>query len=193
MTNLHQASLPTMRAAFHAITQKEHETILAYTSRVDVIVATLAKLGEKVSTGLWIFTLGNGLRPDFKKCKDGILYNEKGFDSVLSVKQLLISEEAVLISQNKQHHQQAISKKTSDDEIALKLQETKISKQIIKSAAKEAKDKADSASKDKADKDKIAVDNALLFIKGKGGKGQPKGRDNSWNAWNENDLQWNQP
>ncbi len=52
MTNLHQASLPTIRAAFHAITQHENESILAYTSRVDIIVATLAKLGEKVSTGL---------------------------------------------------------------------------------------------------------------------------------------------
>ena len=52
MTNLHQASLPTVRAEFYTIlTQHEKETILAYTSRVDIIVATLAKLGEKVSTG----------------------------------------------------------------------------------------------------------------------------------------------
>jgi hypothetical protein len=51
MTNLHQASLPTVRAEFYAIAQKESESILQYTSRVDVIVATMAKLGERVSTG----------------------------------------------------------------------------------------------------------------------------------------------
>jgi hypothetical protein len=51
MTNLHQASLPTVRAEFYAISQKEGESILHYTSRVDVIVATTAKLGERISTG----------------------------------------------------------------------------------------------------------------------------------------------
>jgi hypothetical protein len=51
MTNLHQASLPTIRAEFYAITQKEGESILKYTSRVDVIVATMAKLGERISPG----------------------------------------------------------------------------------------------------------------------------------------------
>jgi hypothetical protein len=30
MTNLHQASLPTVRAEFYSITQKDNETILAY-------------------------------------------------------------------------------------------------------------------------------------------------------------------
>ncbi len=58
--------------------------------------------------------------------------------------------------------------------------ETKLSKKHAKDVAKEAKDKA-------------AEDTALLFIKGKGGKGPPKGRDNRWNAWNEHDPQWNQP
>ncbi len=57
MTNLHQASLPTVRVDFYAITQGETESILAYTSRVDVIVATLAKLGERVSNGAWIHAL----------------------------------------------------------------------------------------------------------------------------------------
>ncbi len=47
MTNLHQACLPSVRADFCAIAQKENETILQYTSRVDITVATLAKLGEK--------------------------------------------------------------------------------------------------------------------------------------------------
>jgi hypothetical protein len=61
-----QASLPTVRQEFYAITQLKDETVLKYTSRVDVIVATLAKLGEKVSTGAWIYALGDGLREEFK-------------------------------------------------------------------------------------------------------------------------------
>jgi hypothetical protein len=86
MTNLHQASLPTVRVEFYAISQGDTETILAYTSRVDIIVATLAKLGEKVSTGAWIHALGNGLRDEYKECKNGILYSKQGFENVLSVK-----------------------------------------------------------------------------------------------------------
>jgi hypothetical protein len=50
MANLHQASLPAVMVEFYAITQGAKESVLAYTSRVDIIVATLAKLGEKVST-----------------------------------------------------------------------------------------------------------------------------------------------
>ena len=51
MTNLHQASLPTVRAEFYSIVQKDKETILAYSSRVDVIVSTMARtiIGDKVS------------------------------------------------------------------------------------------------------------------------------------------------
>ncbi len=85
-TNLHQASLPTVRAEFYAIAQRENESILKYTSRVDVIVATMAKLGERVSTGAWIYALGNGLRPEFKECKAGILHSKSEFSTVLLVK-----------------------------------------------------------------------------------------------------------
>jgi hypothetical protein len=101
MTNLHQASLPTVRAEFYSIVQKENESILKYSSRVDIIVSTMAKLGERVSTGAWIYALGNGLRPEFKESKDGILYNKNGFNTVMSVKTLLLSEEAVLTSKSK--------------------------------------------------------------------------------------------
>ena len=120
MTNLHQASLPTVRAEFYAITMKENETILQYTSRVDITVATLAKLGEKISTGAWIYALGNGLKHEFKDCKDGILYNRPGYDTILSVKTKLLSEEAVLTSKNKKassEHTRAVKEK--EDEIAL--------------------------------------------------------------------------
>ncbi len=55
MTNLHTASLPSVRKQLHDISQKESESVLTYTSRVDIIVATMAKLGEQVSQGAWIY------------------------------------------------------------------------------------------------------------------------------------------
>jgi hypothetical protein len=51
MTNLHQASLPTVRKEFYSILQKDNESILNYSSRVDTIVSTMAKLGERISPG----------------------------------------------------------------------------------------------------------------------------------------------
>ena len=127
MTNLHQASLPAVMVDFYAITQGEKETVLTYTSRVDIIVATLAKLGERISNRAWIHALGNGLRPEFQESKAGILYTKPGFDSVMSVKTKLQSEEAVLTSKNKQAKESTKAAKAKDDEIALKLQELKIS------------------------------------------------------------------
>ena len=128
MTNLHQASLPTVRAEFYAITHKEGESILKYTSRVDVIVATMAKLGERISTGAWIYALGNGLRTEFKECKDGILYSKDGFGTVMSVKTKLLSEEAVLTSQSKKASLASLPNTTTDDEIALVLKKSKDNK-----------------------------------------------------------------
>ena len=157
MTNLHQASLPTVRVEFYAITQGDKETVLAYTSRVDIIVATLAKLGERVSTGAWIYALGNGLRAEYKESKDGILYNKPGFDSVISVKTILLSEEAVLTSKNKKANDTIKATKEKDDEIALKLKELKISTDKKLKEPKEPTDKS-------------------LYIKGKGGKGDMKGK-----------------
>jgi hypothetical protein len=116
MTNLHQASLPTVRAEFYAIVQKENESILKYSSRVDIIVSTMAKLGERVSTGAWIYALGNGLRPEFKESKDGILYTKDGYSTVISVKTKLLSEEAVLLNKSKNGKS---NNKEADDEIAL--------------------------------------------------------------------------
>ena len=59
-----------MRKQFHDITQTDTETVLEYTSRVDIIVATMAKLGEQVSPGAWIYALGNGLRAEYTDTKD---------------------------------------------------------------------------------------------------------------------------
>ena len=154
MTNLHQASLPTVRVEFYAITQREKESILAYTSRVDIIVATLAKLGEKVSTGAWIHALGNGLRSEFKECKDGVLYSKPGYDNALSVKTKLISEEAVL------HKDQHKHRNDKDDEIALKLQDFKISKD----AKERANDTAPDISKKTEGLELGAVDKLLVGI-----------------------------
>jgi uncharacterized protein YihD (DUF1040 family) len=130
MTNLNQASLPTVRAEFYALAQRENESILKYTSRVDVIVATMAKLGERISTGTWIYALGNGLRPEFKECKDGILYSKDGFGTVLLVKKKLISEEAILISQNKKAPPAPTPSTSTDDEIALVSKKTKDKKHL---------------------------------------------------------------
>ncbi len=177
MTNLHQASLPTVRIEFYAIIQKENESILAYASRVDIIVATLTKLRERVrvSTGAWIHALGNGLRDEYKECKDGILYNKTGYDgNVLSVKTKLISEEAVLAAKKKGAKEQTKSSKDKDDEIALKLQEAKITSDKV---AKEPKDKAP------------------FTPKGKGGKGTSQGENQQKGkrTWTEPEQNWNQP
>jgi hypothetical protein len=128
MTNLHQASLPTVRAEFYAIAQLENESILKYTSRVDVIVATMAKLGERVSTGAWIYALGNGLRPEFKECTAGILHSKDGFGTVMLVKTRLQSEEAVLTSQAKKVSLVHQPNAPTDDEIALVAKKTKDTK-----------------------------------------------------------------
>ncbi len=90
----------------------------------------------------------------------------------MSVKTKLISEEAVLTTKNKKAKElkQAITEK--DDEIALKLQETKIAADKL---VKETKDKA------------------LLLTKGKGGKGNSRGKGSTKgkHSWNDPDLHWN--
>jgi DNA repair protein RadC len=56
----------------------------------------MAKLGERQSTGAWIYALGNGLRPEFKESEAGILYNKDGYNTVLKVKtKLQVAKEIV--------------------------------------------------------------------------------------------------
>ena len=74
MATLHQATLPIVRKQFHAIKMNDNESVLKYTSRVDILVATLEKLGERVSTSAWIYAMGNGLPQKFKDSKEGVLY-----------------------------------------------------------------------------------------------------------------------
>ena len=150
-------SLPTVRAEFYAIVQKENESILKYSSRVDIIVSTMAKLGERVSTGAWIYALGNGLRPEFKESKDGILYTKDGYSTVISVKTKLLSEEAVLLNKSKNGKP---NNKEPDDEIALvSALKIKENKPIL--PPKTLNPPADTT----------------LFTKGKGGKGMKGKRD----------------
>ena len=192
MTNLHQASLPTVRAEFYAINQKEGESILKYTSRVDVIVATMAKLGERIPPGAWIYALGNGLRAEFRECKDGILYNKDGFGSVMSVKLRLISEEAVLTSQTKKAPTVPPPIKTIDDEIALVATTKRDLKKLTTPPTATTETPGDtSASPDTA-----------FWMRGKGGKNDTKGKGrskskNRWVAhehqWNHDWTQWSQP
>ncbi len=171
MTNLHQASLPTVRAEFYSILQKENESILKYSSRVDTIVSTMAKLGERVSTGAWIYALGNGLREEFKVSKNGILYSEDGYDTVMSVKIKLASEEAVLNTQSKKDSIVTTSKETEkNDEIALAT--LKLNDKTKKPSTKTSDDSKDQA----------------LLLKGKGGKGSSKGKGHSKGKWR--DPQW---
>jgi hypothetical protein len=187
MTNLHQASLPTVRAEFYAIVQKENESILKYYSRVDISVSTMAKLGERVSTGAWIYALGNGLRPEFKESKDGVLYTKDGFNTVMSVKTKLLSEETVLLNKSKKDK---LINKEADDEIAL------VSALKIKEIKPTLPPKTSNTPKD-----------ITLFTKGKGGKGKGKGIskgnrwrapatdwDNNWSDWSNQDQgKWTQP
>ena len=185
MTNLHQASLPTVRAEFYAIIQKENESILQYTSRVDVIVATMAKLGERVSSGAWIYALGNGLRVEFKECKDGILYNKDGFGTVMSVKTKLLSEEAVLTSQTKKTLPASIPSITSEHEIAL------VSK---KPRDNKTRPTSKTVTFNAAAEELPAPTDKALWLKGKGGKGNPHGKGNpkGKHRWQElvPDQQW---
>jgi hypothetical protein len=121
MTSLHTSNLPSMREQFHDITQTDTDTVLAYISRVDIIVAIMAKLGERVSPGAWIHALGNGLRAEYTNTKDGILYSKAEYDTVLSVKSKMASEEEILKDKRASAKRALISQKTTEDEIAMKV------------------------------------------------------------------------
>jgi hypothetical protein len=152
MTTLHTANLPGVRKQFYDFSQTATETVLEYSSRVDIIVATMAKLGEQVSPGAWIYALGHGLRSEYKDTKDGILYNKKGYETVLSVKTKILSEEAILKDKRADLKKEQQTQQVLNDEIAMKLAASK-----------------------------PAVNNPTTdsahFTKGKGGKkGNPKGQ-----------------
>ena len=43
----------------------------------------------------WLFILANGLRPEFVVTRKGVLFGERGFDSIMDVKNKIMQEETV--------------------------------------------------------------------------------------------------
>ena len=74
-----QANLPNAQSTFFQITMNKKESAKDYIARVDSAVSDLSMLNEKVSVNSYLFITAKGLRPEFKKCKDGVLFTEKGF------------------------------------------------------------------------------------------------------------------
>jgi hypothetical protein len=78
---------PTYRRSFSGDMENREDRLIYFaltlSAKKNTIVSTMAKLGESVSSGAWIYALGNGLRNEFKESKDGILYNK---DTIWSVK-----------------------------------------------------------------------------------------------------------
>ncbi len=155
----------------------------------------MAKLGERVSTGAWIYALGNGLRSEFKECKEGILYSKTGLNTVMEVKTKLLSEEAVLVSQTKKAGlTPKVSSNLKDDEIALtslKLKDTK------KSTTKAPTTKAvtfQAPPENITDTQPDPTDK-VLWLKGKRGKNHSKGKgkpsNRSWYSdWTQSDSEY---
>jgi hypothetical protein len=44
----------------------------------------------------WLFILANGLLPEYKKSKDGVLFSETGYGSIPEAKAKILKEETVL-------------------------------------------------------------------------------------------------
>ncbi len=96
-----------------AMNKKESESAKDYIARVDPAVSDLAVLNEKVSINSWLFIMAKGLRPEFKKCKDGVNFAEKEFQTIPELKAMIMKEETILgISKPESN------KSTNDSEIA---------------------------------------------------------------------------
>ena len=91
-----QANLPNAQASFYQMQMSKSESAKDYIARVDAAVSDLAILNEKVSLNSWLFILAKGLRTEFKKCKDGVLFAEKGFESIPQLKAMIMKEETIL-------------------------------------------------------------------------------------------------
>ena len=91
-----QANLPNAQKEFFLSKMKKGESAKDYISRVDKSVSDLAVLNEKVTTSSWLFILANGLLPEFKKCRDGVLFSEPDYDTIIKLKAKIMKEETVL-------------------------------------------------------------------------------------------------
>ena len=90
-----QANLPNALMNFNQMKMTTKETAKEYISRVDSAVSELALLKEKVSVNSWLFILANGLREEFFVTKRGVLFMEKGFDTIQEVKIKILQEETI--------------------------------------------------------------------------------------------------
>jgi hypothetical protein len=104
----HATSLPIAQRKFHSLQQKNNKKASDYIARVDLAVSNLTKLGEPVSQNTWIFTLANGLRPEYLETRNGVNFSKAGFQTVLGVKKSILDEESIFNNQagnkNKQKH-----------------------------------------------------------------------------------------
>jgi hypothetical protein len=91
-----QANLPNAQAKFYQMNMNKTESAKNYIARVDEAVSDLAILNEKVSTNSWLFIMAKGLRAEFRKCKDGVLFAEKGFNTIPKLKEMIMKEETIL-------------------------------------------------------------------------------------------------
>jgi hypothetical protein len=91
-----QANLPNAQKEFFLSKMKKGEAAKDYISRVDKSVSDLSILNEKTTTNSWLFILANGLLPEYKKCRDGVLFSEPDFNTVLKLKAKILKEETVL-------------------------------------------------------------------------------------------------
>jgi hypothetical protein len=92
-----QANLPNAQSTFFQMTMSKKESAKDYIARVDTAVSDLSILNEKISVNSYLFITAKGLRPEFKKCKDGVrLFSEQGFGSILELKAMILKEETVL-------------------------------------------------------------------------------------------------
>jgi hypothetical protein len=93
--NKDQANLPRALSNFHTIKMEKKELAKDYIARVDLAVSDLALLGEKVSLNSWLFTLANGLRSEYKNCKNGVLFSDPEYRTILEVKSKILKEETI--------------------------------------------------------------------------------------------------
>ena len=91
-----QATLPNAQKEFFLMKMQKGESAKDYISRVDKAVSDLAILNERISVNSWLFILVNGLLPEYKKSKDGVLFSEIGFSTIPDVKAKILKEETVL-------------------------------------------------------------------------------------------------
>ena len=67
-----QANLPNAQSTFFQMTMNKKESAKDYIARVDSAVSDLSMLNERVSVNSYLFITAKGLRPEFKKCKEGV-------------------------------------------------------------------------------------------------------------------------